>query len=335
MGVHRSNSSNVSGQTLISIVCPVYNEAECIPLFYDRLKSALDDLQGEYEFELLFTNNASEDGTLDVIKKLRMQDPSVQVITLSRNFGYQASVFAGLRNAKGSAIVVIDVDCEDPPELMPRFIEEWERGYDVVYGERGKRPEFIGLQWIRKTFYRITRLIADYDFVLYMAEFALVSSHVRDAMLSNASTFPFLRAELGFVGFNRLGIPYDRDKRIRGKSHYNFGRMVRFAVAGILSSTTFPLRLVGYVGVPLILLNLCAVVYGFFGDLQRVLPFVTLLDLTFVLMALVILSIYLARNYKNGVRHPIFIVDWKRSLVNGHDLSEPDPVERVWTTDRG
>ena len=115
---------------------------------------------------------------------------------------------------------MIDVDCEDPPEMIPKFVNEWEKGYDIVYGKRDKRPEFIGIQLARKAFYRITRLIADYDFILDMAEFSLVSARVREAILQNRTTFPFIRTEIGFVGFKRKGISYARQHRIVGKSHY-------------------------------------------------------------------------------------------------------------------
>ena len=110
---------------LISIICPVFNEEQCIPTFYKRLQAALAPLHHCYDFELIFTNNRSTDRTLEVIRDLRQRDPSVQVLTLSRNFGYQASVLAGLRHACGEGIVVIDVDCEDPPEMIPQLIAEW------------------------------------------------------------------------------------------------------------------------------------------------------------------------------------------------------------------
>jgi dolichol-phosphate mannosyltransferase len=319
---------------LISIVSPVYNESETIPVFYQRLKAALEPLRERYDFELLFTNNASEDGTLEVILQLRREDPSVQVLTFSRNFGYQASVFAGLKNARGTAVVVIDVDCEDPPELIPRFIEEWEKGYDVVYGRRGNRPEFIGLRMMRRAFYRLTRLIADYDFVLFMAEFFLVTAPVRDAMLDNASTFPFLRAELGFVGFRRQGIDYDRQKRAGGRSHYNFARMARFALAGILSSSTFPLRMIAYVGLPLAAADAALAIVAALGDVGRALGVVVLANLAFVCASLAFLAVYSARTYKDGVRRPIYVVDARRSHLNGEGRLEEATVAGAGAADR-
>ncbi|MBI5048521.1 MAG: glycosyltransferase family 2 protein [Deltaproteobacteria bacterium] len=319
---------------LISIICPVYNEEEAVPLFYKRLMSAIESLRQEYDFELIFTNNASEDRTLEVIKDIRLKDPIVQVITFSRNFGYQASILAGLRNAKGIGIVIIDVDCEDPPEMIPRFLMEWEKGCDIVYGRRDKRPEHIALQLARKVFYRITRLIADYDFILDMAEFSLFSSRVRDIILQNHSTFPFIRSELGFVGFKRLGIPYNREPRISGKTHYNFIKMAQFAIGGILSSSTFPLRLAVYLGIPLVFINLFIALLSLMAGGSIDMQVIFLLDFSYAILVLVFLSTYLARIYKDGIRRPLFIVDWQNSILNQANAGEHEPDEEATEKER-
>ncbi len=151
-----------------------------------------------------------------------------------------------LRYARADAITVIDVDCEDPPEMIPQFVKEWESGYDIVYGQRDRRMEFIGMHLARKAFYRFNQLIADSDIALDMAEFFLISASVRDAILANHSTKPFLRSEVAYVGFRRKGIPYQRQQRVAGRTHYNLLRALGFAIGGILSSSTFPLRLSAY-----------------------------------------------------------------------------------------
>lgn len=299
---------------LISIICPVYNEEKAVPFFYNRLISSIENLRQKYDFEIIFTNNASNDSTLEIIKNIRYKDPSVQVITLSRNFGYQASLLAGLHHASGAGIIMIDVDCEDPPEMIPKFIDNWEKGYDIVYGKRDKRSEFIGIQLMRKAFYRLTRFIADYDFVLDMAEFSLISAHVRDAVLQNQSSFPFIRGELGFVGFKRFGISYKREPRIHGKSHYNFIKMVQFASGGILSSSTFLLRLATYIGLPLALINVLFVFMSTFKQNKMDTQLIFLVDFIYVILILAFLSTYLARTYKDGIRRPVFIIDWQNSI---------------------
>ncbi len=301
---------------LITVICPVFNEEESIPIFYERFNRAVAPLRSDYRFELLFTNNRSKDGTLQIIRELRAQDPAVQVLTFSRNFGYQASVSAGMRHAAGDAIVVIDVDCEDPPEMIPRFVEEWRNGFDLVYGDRKKRTEFYGVHLLRLLFYRLNRLLADNDIILDMAEFALFTRRIRDAMLDNRSTFPFLRAEAGFAGFERKGIPYQRQPRVRGTTHYNFLGMTKFAVAGMLSSSTFPLRVTAYLCAPVVMANLILCVLDFSDTWAKAFHLLVTTDLLYVVGAIAFLAIYLARDYKNGAARPLFIVDWELSELN-------------------
>lgn len=308
----------------ITIICPVYNEQEAIPIFHARLAEALAEVRKKYAVELIFTNNASTDKTLETIKNLRKEDPSIQVITLSRNFGYQASLLSGLRNSRGDAVVIIDVDCEDPPELIPRFIAEWEKGYDIVYGRRDKRPEFIGVQLARKAFYRITKSIADHDFILDMAEFSLISARVRDAIFHNRSTFPFIRAELGYVGFKRIGIPYARERRVGGRTHYNFIGMFKFAVGGILSSSTFPLRVAAYIGLPLVAANLLFLLYALWTGGQAGYRYLLLIDFSYVILIISFLATYLARTYKDGMQRPLFIIDWENTYLNNQRATDRD-----------
>lgn len=299
----------------VTIVCPVYNEAAAIPIFYERLQKVLAGLRARYAFELIFTNNRSTDGTLEILRRLREQDPELQVLTFSRNFGYQASVMAGIRYAGGEAIVVIDVDCEDPPEMIATFLEEWEAGHDVVYGRRDKRQESRFLQLLRKGFYRLNRLVADSEIILDMAEFFLISAAVRDAVLANASTFPFIRSEVAFVGFDVKGIPYERQPRVAGRSHYNLLSASRFAIGGILSSTTLPLRLCAYLFFPVAILDVALVALSLGGRAGafQVLVAANLLYLAFFVG---VLAIYQARIYKTVVARPVYIVDWRRSLWN-------------------
>ena len=241
---------------LISIICPVFNEEKTIPIFYERIVKVFDLLKNKYDFELLFTNNRSTDQSLELIKRYHKKDPRIKVLTLSRNFGYQSSVLSGLKYVQGDAIFIIDVDCEDPPELLPKFLNKWEEGYDIVYGIRKKRQESQVLQLMRKLFYRLNKLISDFEVILDMAEFSLFTRYVRDIILSNQNTFPFIRSEIAYIGLNRTGIVYDRGKRVAGKSNYNFFQMFPFAVAGLLTSSTFLLRLPLYIFPFLTIFNL-------------------------------------------------------------------------------
>jgi dolichol-phosphate mannosyltransferase len=306
---------------LVTIVCPVFNEEKTVPLFYERLKAALVPAQSKVEFEILFMNNRSTDGTLAAIEALRQVDPRVQVITFSRNFGYQASITAGMQNARGDAVVNIDVDCEDPPEMIPQFVDLWLGGADVAYGIRDKRHEFFLMHLGRKLFYRVMHAIADHHIVLDMAEFFLVDKRVRDAVLKTRSTFPFVRGQTGYAGFKREGIAYTRQRRIIGETHYNLLSAGKFGIAGILSSSTFPLRLLGYVGVLAFLADFALGIWAFTAPRKsgELLPGIVILNLSWLMFSMAMLGIYLARVYKDTAALPLYIVDTKHTTY---------PVER-------
>jgi polyisoprenyl-phosphate glycosyltransferase len=315
--------------SLVSIVIPAYNEAPTLPIFYRHLAQALSPLQSRVNFELLFVNNGSTDETLAILQDLHRTDPRVQVVTLSRNFGYQAAITAGLTLARGDAVACIDADGEDPPRVLARFVETWLEGKaDVVYGIRGKRPESRLMQLGRRAYYRVTRVLADHEIVLDMAEFGLLDRRVRDAVLSTRSTYPFVRGQVGYVGFTRVGIPYDREPRLGGRSHYNLLRAFKFGLAGILSSSTFPLRLLAYGGAALVPLGLLAVIAavvtavrdrasGAFTWMLLMAGFL----LVWTVFGLGVLAVYLARVYKDQVGLPLYVVDGPRSLLEKDDGS--------------
>lgn len=307
---------------LVSIICPVYNEQVNIQMFYDRMETALSNLRGLYKFEYIFTNNRSTDNTLEIISSLRELDKRVQMITFSRNFGYQASVLAGLHYAKGDASIVIDVDCEDPPEMIPSFIEKWQEGYDIVYGIRKKRQENIIVQEARNLFYWLLNKVGDHEIIMNMAEFGLITKEVRQEILNNKSTFPFLRTEISYAGFNQIGINYIRQARQYGKTHYNFWGMAQFAVGGILSSSTFLLRLSAFIGAVFVLLNALALFFEITNLISKAFEVIVILDLMYLVFFMATISIYIARIYKNGVQRPIFIVDKRHTFINTAPLDE-------------
>ena len=317
-----------AGRPLVSIVCPVYNEEASIVAFYERLAQVLEPHRGQFDFELLFTNNRSTDGTAARILELRAQNPAVQLLTLSRNVGYQSSVLAGLKQAAGAAMIVIDVDCEDPPELIPEFLASWAAGYDVVYGERDRRQEIAPITWMRKLFYRINRLVADSEIILDMAEFCLISAEVRDAVAASGSTYPFIRAEIAHYGFRRKGIRYDRQRRIHGQTHYNFWRMTEFAVAGILSSTTVPLRLTLYLLPLFFLSNVVLLAFEMTGVWRWGFELLVCIDFLYLCTAIAFLALYQARNYRNVIARPLAVVDWRLSAINTASGQSPIALMR-------
>jgi polyisoprenyl-phosphate glycosyltransferase len=317
-----TDSAVASRLPLVAIVCPVFNEERSVEPFYARLCKALQELESRVRIELLFINNRSTDRTLEIILGLQQRDPRVQVITLARNFGYQASITAGMRHARGDCIVNIDVDCEDPPEMIPRFVDKWLEGADIAYGIRHQREEFVLMHLARKLFYRVIRGIADHDIVLDMAEFFLVDKRVRDAALASRSTYPFVRGQVGFAGFRREGIRYKRERRMIGESHYNLAGAIRFGMAGILSSSTLLLRLLAYVALVVVPLDFAAAAWIAldgqileFALAQRILVAVVLMHLGWFVLAFGMLGIYLARVYKDTMGLPLYIVDDKQSSL--------------------
>ena len=302
----------------ITIICPVFNEEDSIIPFYEKLISTLEiDINKNYKVNLLFSNNASTDNTekeiINIISKKSFIN--VDYITLTRNYGYQASLTAALKHSHSDAYILIDVDMEDPIWMILNFINGWEKGFDFVYGIRKNRPEPLIITLCRRLFYRLTRFIADVDFLIDVAEFSLFTHRFKEIALTTNSTYPFLRAEFSAVGLRRLGIEYSREARLRGKTHYNIFGMFKFAIAGMLSSSTFPLRITAYLGFFYILIEIFIFILdiGFSINLIIISNFIFK---TYVYLSISALAIYIARTYKNGIGKPIYSIDWDRSSIN-------------------
>ena len=299
----------------ITILCPVYNEDHVLPLFFARIRPVIEKLAEHYVVHLLFLNNASNDGTPQQIEKIREVWPTTYFISMSRNVGYHASLECGLRNAVGDLFVFIDVDCEDPPEMILEFVEKYEQGYDIVYGERVDRAESKVMKKARKFFYRLLRAVADEEILLDMAEFSLFTKEVRDAILDENTSFPFLRASIARVGFRRAAIPFKRQRRIAGSTHYNLMRMSLFAIGGILSASTLFLRLPIYL-LPVWLLSLLFLSVGYVSTHSPwmiVTAFLLFAAYTGTTMAFT--ALYVARAYKNGLHRPNAFIDRSRSVL--------------------
>lgn len=295
----------------LNVIVPARNEGLNVPYFFERAKKTLDGLTG-IEWNIVFVNNCSEDTTLDEMLTLRAMDHRVKIITLSRDFGYQAALKAGLSLVDGDYYAIVDVDCEDPPELLDDFYRAIQAGAHIAYGIRSERDEPRIITTGRKLFYILNRLLADGEVVMWMGEFSMFTREVRAAVLVSRTTFVSLRAELGFVGFRRAGIRYRRAKRKFGKTHYDLFRMTLYAVGSILAATTLPLRLVFYLavlvgaGFPLAL----AIRGSSIEDAAIAAVFVALY---FLLITVPLISLYVARLYQNGVQRPIFLIDESRT----------------------
>lgn len=292
----------------LSVTVSVHNEKENIPVFFPILKKTLEGMTSLSSWEIVFVNNGSSDSTLAELMKVRSEDSRVRVLSLSRNFGYHAAVSAGLTYGDGDLFAVIDVDGEDPPEMLPKFLAAIADGAQIAYGIRSQRPESQAITLMRRLFYLINKTVADAEIIMWMSEFCMMRRAVRDAILAPKTTFPFLRAEIGYVGFNRVGIPYLRQRRLLGKSHYRLWSMTSFAVGGILSSSTFPLRFVLYMAM-LIAIAFPLIAFVLHWNLATAAAAAAIIGFYFALASISVLALYLARTYKNGVGRPVFVVD--------------------------
>lgn len=313
----------------LTIICPVFNEAETVPLFFARLRPVVENLSSAYDVRLVFANNASRDETLGQVLAIRDEHPYVHIISLSANVGYQRSLQGALQLIDSDLYVIIDVDCEDPPELIQSFVEAYEGGYDIVYGERVDREEPRLLKQARHVFYRLMRALADDDILLDMAEFSLMSREVRDAVVADETSFPFIRASIGRAGYRRQAIPYKRERRIAGVTHYNLFGMATFAVAGILSASTWLLRITIYVlPVWIVALTLLAVA-AVTVDGSWPLPVMLLVAFVYLGCAASFIAIYVARIYKNTLGRPNFFVDSRTTYLDEGVAAVPAARARV------
>jgi glycosyltransferase involved in cell wall biosynthesis len=302
-------------QLRLTILCPVYNEQNVIPLFFERIHPVMKALAERYSVHLLFLDNASTDATPKEIEKIRRAWAATYVITMSRNVGYHASLECGLKNAVSDLFVFIDVDCEDPPEMIHQFVLNYERGYDIVYGERIDRHESKTMKAARRFFYRLLHAVADEEIILDMAEFSMFTREVHDAILNENTSFPFIRASIGRVGFKRAAIPFKRQKRIAGETHYNLIRLAIFAVAGILSASTLFLRLPIFI-LPFWIVGLALLSAGYV--LTHSAWFVVgafVVFASYIGTTLAFTALYLARTYKNGLQRPNAFINHKASSL--------------------
>jgi len=292
--------------TSLAVIVPVHNEIGNIEPFFERARTVLESLP--VSWKIVFVNNDSTDGSLERMRALHESDERVKLISLSRNFGYHSALYAGLSMVEADRYTMIDVDCEDPPELLRDFHAAIESGADIAYGIRSNREEPGSVTFFRRMFYYLNRQIADSEIVLWMAEFAMITRQVRDIVLVPRTTYLFLRAEIAYAGFSRVGIAYRRAARTSGKTHYNAFNMTRFAVSGFLAGSTFPLRLILYLAVLVAIAFPLVVALGGFGAAGAA-AFASIATFYFALFALSTMALYLARTYKNGVARPLFIID--------------------------
>jgi len=232
---------------LLSIVVPAFNEQEVLPAFHARLSEVLASLA--LESEILYVNDGSRDGTLEVMKLLRARDSRVAILDLSRNFGKEIAMTAGLDHARGNAAVVIDADLQDPPELIPEMVKHWKEGWDVVYARRiERRGETLLKKLTAHWFYRLMQRVGRVHIPENVGDFRLLSRRALDALLQLREKHRFMKGLFAWIGFPQKGIPYQRDPRFAGRTTWDYWRLWNFALDGITSFTTTPLKWATYLG---------------------------------------------------------------------------------------
>ena len=249
---------------LYSVVIPVYNEEANIGILYHRMSGVMAALSDA--FELIFINDGSRDKTLLLVKELAQSDGRVRYIDLSRNFGHQIAVSAGLDACRGDRIIIIDADLQDPPELIAEMDARMNEGFQVVYARRRKRKgESVAKLWTARMFYRLLAKIASVEIPLDTGDFRIMDKKVVDVLRSMPEQNKFLRGQISWIGFRQTYVEYDRSERQGGKTGYTYAKMLRFALDGITSFSDAPLRLASWMGFVVSGVAFIALVYALYG----------------------------------------------------------------------
>lgn len=246
---------------LISISIPVLNEEGNIAALYQRLCAVADRMQDRCELEFVFSDNHSDDKTWMMLAHLAERDPRVRAIRFSKNFGFQRSILANYLHTRGDAVMQIDADLQDPPEMLEAFFAEWQKGYQVVYGVRRKRPENILLHTFRRLGYWAIDKVSEHPIPRDVGDFRLVDRKVIQAMAQIKTSSPYLRGMIAGLGFNQTGIPYDRDARTAGESKFNVSRLIRLGLTAVFNHSTVPLRVGSFLGAGILAVSLIGALY--------------------------------------------------------------------------
>ena len=301
---------------LLSIVIPVYNEEKNIPLIYGRLLP-ICEASAEGSYELIFVNDGSRDASEKIIGELASKNPAVKYIFLSRNFGHQQAVSAGLDYAKGLYTVIMDGDLQDPPELIPEMLNKAKEGFEVVYARRKARKGESAFKKITaRWFYRLLRKLTQIEIPVDTGDFRLMHRKVTDVVKRMPEKNKFLRGQVAWVGFRQGYVEYDRDPRIHGNSGYPTGKMIRFALNGITGFSDIPLKLATWLG---FLVSGISVIIGFYALYSRfvIKEYVPgwaslMLSMLFLggvqLICLGIIGEYLSRMYHDIRNRPLYVV---------------------------
>jgi glycosyltransferase involved in cell wall biosynthesis len=328
-------------QELLSIVVPAYNEQEVLPEFHRRVSDVLSGIAMDAEF--VYVNDGSSDNTLQVLHGLSEKDDRVAVVDLSRNFGKEIALTAGLHKANGDAVVVIDADLQDPPELIPQLIAEWKNGYDVVYAKRVARSgETMLKKATAHAFYRLMQHVSRVRIPEDTGDFRLLSRRAVNALNSLNEYHRFMKGLFAWIGYPQKAITYERDPRHAGQTKWNYWKLWNFAIEGITSFTTAPLRIATYIG---LLTAVGAFVYGTYMIVDTLLygnPVAGYPSLIVIILflggvqltAIGVIGEYLGRIFNETKQRPLYFVNEyrpSRQVMASHqpqDLQQNQQVQQ-------
>lgn len=302
---------------LLSLVIPCYNEEQVIAETVSRLNNFCAELT-DLEVELIFIDDGSQDNTLAILRDHAAQDPRIKVICFARNFGHQIAITAGMDAAKGDAVVLIDADLQDPPEVIHQMIAKWREGYDVVYGTRtARKGESIFKRSSARGFYRLLNKLSDVPIPLDTGDFRLMTQPIVDSLKAMPERDRFVRGMVSWVGFKQIAIPYQRAERFAGKSKYPLRKMLRFATDGILSFSTKPLQMSIALGMLAAFIAMGGIVYAIamriFTDIWVEGWTALMIAILFLggvqLICVGILGEYIGRIYNEVKQRPLYIVE--------------------------
>ena len=307
----------------VSVVIPMYYEEEVANECYNRLSGVLKKIEN-YEYEIIFVNDGSKDKTLEILETIAKEDKNVKIISFSRNFGHQCAVTAGLQYVTGDAIVIIDADLQDPPELIPDMLKLWEEGNEVIYGKRKTREGETKFKLLTaKMFYKTLNALSDVEIPKDTGDFRLVDKKVVDVVNSMPEHNKFLRGLFSWVGFEQKAFEYERKERFAGKTKYPLKKMLKLASDGIIGFSTKPLKLVGGLGIFSIVLSFMILIYAilsFMFKWNNLTPGWTsiIVTVTFfcgtILISLWMIGEYMARIYDECKARPQYIIKKKINM---------------------
>lgn len=309
-----------------SVVVPVFNEEEVVEECFHRLTDVMSSQDSEYE--LIFVDDGSRDRTLEILENFAKSDSRLKILSFSRNFGHQAAISAGMDYASGKAIIIIDADLQDPPEVIPEMIEKWKEGYDVVYGKRQRRNgESVFKKVTAKLFYRFLAGQTELDIPVDTGDFRLIDRKVCDVLSSLTEKNRYVRGLVSFTGFRQTGVLYVRDERFAGETKYPLKKMLKFAMDATTSFSKKPLKIAGVVGS---LLSVASFLYLFVAIYLKLFTDLTVsgwastvsIMLFFngvMLIMLGILGEYIGRIYDEVKNRPLYIIKDKTGFSDGED----------------